>query len=324
MCIDSIISKCSQTNHGRSIRSSCYHHWRKQRPRICNRSAAITLYHCRLSLTQITARRIALQYRHIAQANQPLTLYLTARNPDLGSNAYKQLRSEYTVDDAEAPLDRRGLVQIRFQRLDVTSVDSIHRFSSYIHEQHAGSVQILVNNAGIAPKTTGVADAEDTINCNYYGTLRMMENIAPNMLPAGRIVNMASMIGKLNKYSPEIVSRFTGATTIEQVTALMEEFLQSLRNNTLQQDGWPTTAYGVSKAGVIAITGIFARLVRENGSKVLVNSCCPGYVKTDMTGRGRLTPDGGAKTPVMLALNHHKPDETGLFWERCAISSWLK
>lgn len=63
------------------------------------------------------------------------------------------------------------------------------------------------------------------------------------------------------------------------------------------------------------MTKAFGTVEKEKGSKVLINSCCPGYVKTDMTrGGGSKTPDQGAQTPVMLALEDLN-DRSGLFWQ---------
>lgn len=46
------------------------------------------------------------------------------------------------------------------------------------------------------------------------------------------------------------------------------------------------------------------------------------YVNTDMTkGKGIKTPDDGAKTPVMLALEDIG-GRSGEFWEREKISQW--
>ncbi len=44
--------------------------------------------------------------------------------------------------------------------------------------------------------------------------------------------------------------------------------------------GWPAWNYGMSKLGVIA----YARVLARNEPSLLVNACCPGYVKTDMSG----------------------------------------
>lgn len=90
-------------------------------------------------------------------------------------------------------------------------------------------------------------------------------------------------------------------------------------------DGWPASAYVVSKAGIIGAMGVLGReaLRREGGGgKVLVNTCCPGYVVTDMTkGRGRKTPDQGSRTPVKLAMGDIG-GVGGEFWEHEEVSKW--
>ena len=102
----------------------------------------------------------------------------------------------------------------------------------------------------------------------------------------------------------------------------MEAFKSSVNNGTVQQDGWPSSAYMVSKAGVTGMTKVIAREELERGGKRLINACCPGYVDTDMTkGRGVKTQDQGAQTPVLLALGdlHGK---TGGFWQEEREVQW--
>lgn len=71
----------------------------------------------------------------------------------------------------------------------------------------------------------------------------------------------------------------------------------------------------LTKVGVIGMTRAIALEEQKKGSKTSINSCCPGWVKTDMTkGKGSKTPDQGAETPVLLALGNIK-GQTGLFWE---------
>ena len=61
---------------------------------------------------------------------------------------------------------------------------------------------------------------------------------------------------------------------------------------------------------------------QKTGSKTLVNSCCPGYVDTDMTKhRGSKTVDQGAQTPVKLALGDIGAI-SGEFWEHEDVSEW--
>lgn len=50
-----------------------------------------------------------------------------------------------------------------------------------------------------------------------------------------------------------------------------------------KKQGWPSAGYAVSKAGVVGMTKAIGTAEKEKGSKVPINSCCPGYVKTDVT-----------------------------------------
>ena len=59
-------------------------------------------------------------------------------------------------------------------------------------------------------------------------------------------------------------------------------------------------AYRLSKAALNAVTTLIAKEVRDDN--ILVNSACPGWVRTDMGGdQAPLTPEQGADTPVWLA-----------------------
>lgn len=130
------------------------------------------------------------------------------------------------------------------------------------------------------------------------------------------------MAGTLNKYSDSIRSRFLAAQTVGDVTSLMESFKAAVKDGKEKEQGWPSAAYATSKAGVTGMTKAVARDARGKGSKTLINSCCPGWVKTDMTkGGGTKTVDEGAQTPVMLALSDIG-GQTGLFWQSEKPIEW--
>lgn len=74
--------------------------------------------------------------------------------------------------------------------------------------------------------------------------------------------------------------------------------------------------------GVIGFTRAIALEEQKRGGQVLVNSCCPGWVNTDMTkGRGTKTVDQGAQTPVLLALGDLGA-RSGEFWSEEKIVEW--
>lgn len=100
---------------------------------------------------------------------------------------------------------------------------------------------------------------------------------------------------------------------------LMEEFVDAACRGMEKEEGWPSAAYAVSKAGVIGVTRALAAEVE--GDREVV-SCHPGYVNTDMTkGNGVLTTDEGARTPVLLALGEVR-GKSGGYWSDGREAEW--
>jgi carbonyl reductase 1 len=133
------------------------------------------------------------------------------------------------------------------------------------------------------------------------------------------------MVGHLNsKYSLAIRERFLATKTVADVTALMQEFTDAVAAGKHEEQGWPSAAYAVSKSGITGLTRAIALSHQQEhpGSNILINSCCPGFVTTDMTkGRGAKSPDQGAQTPVLLAVGDIK-GQTGLFWQHEKPIEW--
>ena len=133
------------------------------------------------------------------------------------------------------------------------------------------------------------------------------------------------MAGNLtNKYSSSIRNAFLASKTVEDVTKLMDSFTSSVDAGTHSQDGWPSAAYSVSKSGLIGATRALAAEERAKRPEkgLLLNSCCPGYVATDMTkGGGFKNVDQGAQTPVLLALGD-LGGRSGEFWQDERVKAW--
>jgi len=98
----------------------------------------------------------------------------------------------------------------------------------------------------------------------------------------------------------------------------MWEFVGAAEAGEHEERGWSNTCYGTSKAGMVGLARVLARLERGDGVKV--NACCPGYCKTDMTShKGHRTPAKGAETPVWLALGGAGEITGGFFKDKVEV-----
>jgi len=216
-------------------------------------------------------------------AQRGIAVILGVRDPGRGAIACSRLQGEN--------------LDVNFELLDVTDEDSLQTAVKHIQAQF-DRLDILVNNAGIlidsAEDTLNVSRStiERTLQTNVVGPLMLCQNCIALMRAGGygRIVNMSSTLGSLSEIvDPD--SAFAGVGT---------------------------PAYRLSKAALNAITTLIAKAVRDDN--ILVNSACPGWVRTDMGGdQAPLTPEQGADTPVWLATLPDGGPTGGFYRERTRI-----
>lgn len=268
-------------------------------------------------------RQLALQYPSSTFNNGPFLIYLTARDQGRGEEAVKVLHNDAQLKKAEALAIDGGLASIRYHSLDISKPKSITEFATFIETEHPEGIDMVVNNAGIAMQGFDINVVQITLGCNYYGTLLATRSFLPLLRNGGRLVNVSSMSGHLNsKYSETIRSAFASSKTVDDVTKLMEAFTSAVKEGKEKEKGWPSAAYAVSKSGITGMTRAVALQHKQQGGTVLVNSCCPGFVNTDMTkGRGSKSVDEGAQTPVLLALGDIE-GTYGEFWQHERVIEW--
>ena len=195
-----------------------------------------------------------------------------------------------TKGKAEATQLRGEGVDVDFHVLDVTSEKSIRALADWLGATF-GRCDILVNNAGILvdPRGSRFLDSRpatyrQTLETNVFGPLLLIQALVPLMKKNryGRIVNISSAQGQLSDM------------------------------------GVGTPAYRISKAALNALTCVLA--AELTGSGILVNSMCPGWVRTDMGGPGApRTVQQGADTAVWLATLPDDGASGGFFRDRKPI-----
>jgi len=176
-------------------------------------------------------------------------------------------------------------------QLDITSQSDIKtvaaRVASDFHR-----LDILVNNAGVLldetdqPSETEPEIIRATLETNVLGTWRLSQAFIPMMKKQkyGRIVNVSSSAGSIRRMEASPYA----------------------------------PAYSLSKTSLNALTIMLATELR--GSGILVNSVCPGWVRTDMGGANApRSVKEGADTIVWLATLPNNGPSGGFFQDRARI-----
>ena len=137
--------------------------------------------------------------------------------------------------------------KIYFNLVNITSYESVQSAAESVYNKY-GSIDILINNAGITKDATLVKMSpeqwQQVINVNLTGVFNCTKSVAPFMIEkkSGRIVNTSSVV------------------------ALYGNFGQ--------------TNYVAAKSGIIGMTKVWARELGRKG--ITVNAVAPGFIATEM------------------------------------------
>lgn len=212
--------------------------------------------------------------------------------------------------------------------LDISNKESINKFAKVVHDEHGATVDVLINNAGVNHDIThdhSLDVANETISINFDGTTAMATAFLPLMrqpalkeLGHSRIVNISSVGSKLSNIpSNRLRKEIRQAKSMQQAQSLRDSYLSSVADGTEAKQGWPKgKSYCVSKALINAWT----QIAGAENPEVLVNACCPGWLKTDMgslVGSPAKSTADGAKIPLKLAFG--PINETGRYWENSSV-----
>lgn len=193
-------------------------------------------------------------------------------------------------------------------KLDVTDADDI----ATVERRLAGgpALDLLVNNVGVALDGFNPDVARRTLDVNTRGTVAVTDALVPRMPKGGTIVFVSSGMGELRRFDPPIPTRFRSAGR-EELAALARDFEAAVAAGTALREGWPQSAYSVSKALVNGYVRVIAEEVAPRA--IAVNAVCPGWVRTRMSGP-IATRDAGEGAASVLATAFDSARPTGGFF----------
>jgi 3-oxoacyl-[acyl-carrier protein] reductase len=135
---------------------------------------------------------------------------------------------------------------IEFMKVDTTKFSEVSDAAKLVFEK-AGSIHILINNAGITRDATLLlmtqVQWQQIIDINLSGVINCTKAIAPYMVKRkfGRIINASSLAGLYGSLGQ--------------------------------------TNYAATKSGIEGITKVWSRELSKNG--ITVNAVAPGFIETE-------------------------------------------
>ncbi|MDT0435514.1 MULTISPECIES: SDR family NAD(P)-dependent oxidoreductase [Streptomyces] len=228
------------------------------------------------------------------------TTFITGANKSLGFETARRLvEAGHTVllgaRDAERGRAAAASLGARFVRIDVTDDASVRAAAADV-AAHEGTVDVLVNNAGVLGRVGPVeeytaADMSAVLDVNVVGIVRVTHAFLPLLRtsPNPVIVNVASGMGSFGMtQDPERV-----------------------------ESRYSLPLYSASKAAVTMLTTRYARELKD----VKVNAADPGQTATDFTGGlGHSVADGAESIVTLATIGPDGP--TGRFVDRAGNLPW--
>lgn len=236
-----------------------------------------------------------------------------------GSHVVLTSRDEARGLAAHARLSAEEASRTEVLQLDVTDETSIAQAAGALASRGL-RIDILINNGAITMDGFDEHVARGTLDANFYGPVRVTEALLPLVPDGGTIVMVSSGAGELSILSAELKRAFLDPSlTREGIFALMERFVAAVGAGRYAEEGWPSSAYGVSKAGLNAYVRYLAPVLAQR--KIRVNAVCPGWVRTDMGGPGApRSLEEGASSVLKAAF--FDDDRTGGFFRDGIAIDW--
>ena len=174
-------------------------------------------------------------------AGRGAQVILTARQPQAGEKAVKQLAAEKLT--------------AQFQPLNVTDPASAAALRYHL-QRTFGRLDVLINNAGIYPKEDGpglevsLATVRNTLETNTLAPLHLAQTMTPLLKRSGaaRIINVSSGMGALSDMQGGYAAYRLSKTALNAVTAILAAELRGVVAVNSVCPGWVRTDMGGANA----------------------------------------------------------------------------
>lgn len=243
-------------------------------------------------------------------SNLPLAL-ITGGSRGLGFETARQMgrlgyrlfiasRTSSSLEQAAQSLRAEGCL-VTAHAFDMQDAQSIQTLVEEVKKKDA-PIDVLINCAGVMYEAGKGSDLQteygstasvlrsaeknvtDTIAINMIGTWSVTRALAPHLARGARIVNVSSSMASLGEMGPGYYG------------------------------------YRASKAGINVFTRTLAYEMRPRG--ILVNSVCPGWVKTNMGGPGATRDVAEGAAGIVWAATLPPDGPTGGFFRDGQAIPW--
>jgi NAD(P)-dependent dehydrogenase (short-subunit alcohol dehydrogenase family) len=212
-----------------------------------------------------------------------------------------------------------GRAQVRTEVLDVADGSSVDRVAAELAARHGG-VDIVFGNAvmRMTPDDDPAKIIDEYVDVNNLGTTRVLRAFAPLLRDNGRLIIVASSLGRLRYLAPVLHDRFLRPGTLDEVDDVVRAWRDAILDGSATIGSWPGFINIPSKIAQVAAVRTLARTRRaaDLDRGVLIAATCPGLLDTptssvwfDMSRAA--TPAQGAVALVDLALAPVDPAQYG-------------
>lgn len=223
------------------------------------------------------------------------TIVVTGANRGIGLEISRQLASQGHCVIAGVRDINKGqqatsslVGEINVHRIDMLDPGSFGELAHLLGSQY-GHVDVLINNAGTFSSAVNAVESADedidkVLDVNFRGPWKLTVALLP-------------LLGK--SADPRVIMMSSGMGANSDLVG----------------------GYGPYRLSKNALNALTIQLAAELSGRVMVNSMCPGWVRTDMGGpNATRSVEEGADTAVWLATADGIP--SGKFWRSRAEIPW--